>query len=147
MTLLHGEELKVACETALYKAEELLKIGWTNTWAKNSKGQSCDPQDEDACEWCLEGALMAVTYHVHPDYEERQQVIQQCMILTQTANKEFHIKAIKNSKHPNTASRIAPSSVIPSMNDASSTTKEQVVGWVKMARRLANLAKWGKPNA
>lgn len=147
--MLHGEEFKIACEIALYKAEELLKIGWCKTWAKDKDGNLVEPQDESACEWCLEGALMAATYHLHPDEDERKQVIEGCLALVQSANREFLPELQKNnaklaiSGKSLVGSRISKYSVVPRLNDRLASTQEQVVKWVSMARRLAKLAKWG----
>lgn len=147
--MLHGEEFKIACETVLYKAEELLKIGWCKTWALDKEGKNVQPEDETACAWCLEGAMMAATYHLHPDVDERKQVIDGCLLLVQSANKEFLPELRTNEfkleylNKSSVGSRISKHSVVPKLNDRLASTQEQVVKWVSMARRLAKLSKWG----
>lgn len=135
--MLQGSSLKHAVKEALLKTEELLRIGWCKTWALNKEGKSVKPESEEACKWCLEGALIAATYY-HEE-EDAKQIREYCVALIQTANKEFIPATISNQT---SATRIHELSLIPTLNDRRASTQEEVISWVVKARKLAERAKW-----
>lgn len=124
----------------LEHARELIKIGWIRgNWAKNKKGVSVDPWSEDACEWCIEGAILAKTH-----YDEEDKVLADaCVRILQVANKEFTDMAslTKINNGNNTTTHISGHSVIPEVNDHKATHKD-VIRMFNNAIRLAKGARW-----
>lgn len=142
--MLHGEELRQAIIKALYKSEELLKIGYCRTWAMDKDNNSVKPEDESACQWCMEGAFIAATVLIYEE-ETAKQIQQYCVALTQAASEQFSYKLseanYKNKKGLSAGpTRIHKGSVIPLVNDASNTTQADVIKYVHNAGILARKA-------
>lgn len=58
MEKLAGKEAELAGRV-LARMAELLKLGWTqNSFARAADKTKRDPEDADACAWCLHGAKM-----------------------------------------------------------------------------------------
>lgn len=125
----------------LEAARELIKIGWIKgTWARNKEGKSVDPWSEDACEFCIEGAILAKTH-----FDEEDKVLADaCVRILQVANPEFtDLSTLRKINQHKTGSPSAISSVsaIPNVNDRRATHK-QVIRMFSNAIKLAKEAKW-----
>lgn len=126
----------------LNKARELVKIGWIRSdWAKNKEGKSVQPWSEDACEWCTEGAILAIT-HFHPDDRE---LADACVRILQAGNPEFSdIGSLTriNRGQTGSPSQISKASMIPLINDRGTTTQKQIVRMFSNGIVLARNAIW-----
>jgi hypothetical protein len=125
----------------LEAARELIKIGWIKgTWARNKDKKNVDPWSEDACEWCIEGAILAKA-HYHP---QDQPLADACVRILQAANPEFTdlTTLAKINLGQGAGSKISKASVIPGKNDNTITTHKQVVRMFSNAIKLARGMKW-----
>lgn len=129
----------------LTKARELVKIGWIQSaWARNKAGTSVDPWSEEACEWCTEGAILAVT-HYHP---QNKQLADACVRILQAGNAEFTdiVTLMKTNIGNHSGSVISGHSTVPAINDSKRTNKQKIVRFFTHGILLAKGAKWPSDN-
>lgn len=123
---------------ALEKSRALISIGWIKgSWAKNIEGKNVDPWSEDACKWCVEGAVLGATHFQDHDGQLASAAIR----ILQVANSEFTkdpmiLNKIATGKAAS-GSKIDNYSVVPHINDDSATTHEQIIHLFDNAIRLA----------
>lgn len=127
--------------SSLTNARELIKLGWIKSnWAINQNNQSVEPWSEDACKFCIEGAILGATHF----QDDADSLAEACVILLEMANPEFtdmvSLYKINNDKGGTT--KITKKSLIPLVNDASKTTHKQVIRMFTNAIKLAKAATW-----
>jgi hypothetical protein len=128
---------------ALTKGRELIKMGWIKgAWARNKQDKSVEPWSEDACEFCVEGAILGAT-HFAPNAE---QLASACLYLLQVANPEF--TDMRSLTQINKGSAQVPSkidsghSLVPRINDSTRTTHKQVIRMFTNAIKLVTQSTW-----
>jgi len=65
--------------TILKEVRDLIERGWTQgTFARTEDGMQCDPEDEDAASWALDGAICGALSELTPQsfHEERLRIAQ-----------------------------------------------------------------------
>ncbi len=69
-------------KTILTEAAQLVRTGWTcGTYARDRDGEACNVTDEEACEFCLLGAIDRAAFTLEQDFERASGLYHACVTL------------------------------------------------------------------
>lgn len=123
--MVKAAEGSAAIAKIVQRAIHMVKHGWIqNAFAKNRLGKSVLPENENACYWCLAGAVTASVFKTFPTSELIRNTL-----ATQTF-REYVVFAIERLFKDRGI-------VIERFNDHRETTKDDVLLVLKLALKLA----------
>lgn len=72
--------MSVTEKTVLTEAARLVRTGWTcGTYARDRDGEPCNVTDDEACEFCLLGAIDRAAFTLVADFEKASGLYHACV--------------------------------------------------------------------